>query len=189
MQPNVAGRAVSVFIALRLVCVIRGSSSWNGTACLRAGASGIVCCSERRIEDESLGPAHCSRDRDDNDREPSICMDPVRKTDYGCDWMEAVPGSTGIYALHHLRNLDDAAFGVVYGQVRPSPIHDCCGRALWCGMGRNGPGDNADATLCIVFNRRFWGGACLLRCDDRGTDRKSTRLNSSHRCISYAVFC
>src|SRR5437879_13769130 len=24
--------------------------------------------------------------------------------------------------------------------------------------------------------------------DDRG-DRKSTRLNSSHRCISYAVFC
>src|SRR5437879_1180925 len=24
---------------------------------------------------------------------------------------------------------------------------------------------------------------------DRGQDRKSTRLNSSHRCISYAVFC
>src|SRR5437879_10606246 len=23
----------------------------------------------------------------------------------------------------------------------------------------------------------------------QGTDRKSTRLNSSHRCISYAVFC
>src|SRR5437762_3745138 len=23
----------------------------------------------------------------------------------------------------------------------------------------------------------------------RGADRKSTRLNSSHRCISYAVFC
>src|SRR5437762_9759725 len=23
----------------------------------------------------------------------------------------------------------------------------------------------------------------------RGIDRKSTRLNSSHRCISYAVFC
>src|SRR5436189_2420506 len=23
----------------------------------------------------------------------------------------------------------------------------------------------------------------------RGPDRKSTRLNSSHRCISYAVFC
>src|SRR5437764_9241429 len=24
---------------------------------------------------------------------------------------------------------------------------------------------------------------------DRSRDRKSTRLNSSHRCISYAVFC
>src|SRR5437764_13163928 len=28
-----------------------------------------------------------------------------------------------------------------------------------------------------------WGGPILAR------DRKSTRLNSSHRCISYAVFC
>src|SRR5437879_8874137 len=26
-------------------------------------------------------------------------------------------------------------------------------------------------------------------CEDDGEDRKSTRLNSSHRCISYAVFC
>src|SRR5437879_11314568 len=25
--------------------------------------------------------------------------------------------------------------------------------------------------------------------DHQGRDRKSTRLNSSHRCISYAVFC
>src|SRR5437879_10515777 len=25
--------------------------------------------------------------------------------------------------------------------------------------------------------------------EDTETDRKSTRLNSSHRCISYAVFC
>src|SRR5437762_5781426 len=25
--------------------------------------------------------------------------------------------------------------------------------------------------------------------DQRSADRKSTRLNSSHRCISYAVFC
>src|SRR5437762_6402770 len=27
------------------------------------------------------------------------------------------------------------------------------------------------------------------RCRAGGEDRKSTRLNSSHRCISYAVFC
>src|SRR5437763_12225239 len=28
-----------------------------------------------------------------------------------------------------------------------------------------------------------------IRCGHRQRDRKSTRLNSSHRCISYAVFC
>src|ERR1017187_10584255 len=30
---------------------------------------------------------------------------------------------------------------------------------------------------------------CPPACDTRCRDRKSTRLNSSHRCISYAVFC
>src|SRR5437764_15438499 len=29
----------------------------------------------------------------------------------------------------------------------------------------------------------------VLTIDPKGADRKSTRLNSSHRCISYAVFC
>src|SRR5437879_10077571 len=29
----------------------------------------------------------------------------------------------------------------------------------------------------------------VLHVPARGADRKSTRLNSSHRCISYAVFC
>src|SRR5437762_11281211 len=37
------------------------------------------------------------------------------------------------------------------------------------------------------------GSDCCLhvgaRHEKRGEDRKSTRLNSSHRCISYAVFC
>src|SRR5437762_11700625 len=39
------------------------------------------------------------------------------------------------------------------------------------------------------------GDACVLRYGHDATrprgarDRKSTRLNSSHRCISYAVFC
>src|SRR5207248_11134859 len=30
---------------------------------------------------------------------------------------------------------------------------------------------------------------CRTNCAPRSTDRKSTRLNSSHRTISYAVFC
>src|SRR5437764_12513464 len=32
-------------------------------------------------------------------------------------------------------------------------------------------------------------GRALLDIGERQEDRKSTRLNSSHRCISYAVFC
>src|SRR6267143_4690741 len=32
-------------------------------------------------------------------------------------------------------------------------------------------------------------GRCLCRCFPRHPDRKSTRLNSSHSSISYAVFC
>src|SRR5437762_7007457 len=35
----------------------------------------------------------------------------------------------------------------------------------------------------IVHGRR------LIHVADAAEDRKSTRLNSSHRCISYAVFC
>src|ERR1017187_6262447 len=32
-------------------------------------------------------------------------------------------------------------------------------------------------------------GLCATCAGKTGLDRKSTRLNSSHRCISYAVFC
>src|SRR5437764_10149234 len=35
----------------------------------------------------------------------------------------------------------------------------------------------------------FFPGYFLLSSLISATDRKSTRLNSSHRCISYAVFC
>src|SRR5437764_2354405 len=35
---------------------------------------------------------------------------------------------------------------------------------------------------CLAGRRPFDGGSPVQ-------DRKSTRLNSSHRCISYAVFC
>src|SRR5437879_8695928 len=42
-------------------------------------------------------------------------------------------------------------------------------------------GDNDNAFL---GGFRLWNGV-----PTRPADRKSTRLNSSHRCISYAVFC
>src|SRR5437879_10831816 len=39
-------------------------------------------------------------------------------------------------------------------------------------------------------SRRPLSRSCAQICAERrGLDRKSTRLNSSHRCISYAVFC
>src|SRR5437879_10596337 len=47
-----------------------------------------------------------------------------------------------------------------------------------CHLGRQRPRDGS-----IHHIRRGDGGGL------EGRDRKSTRLNSSHRCISYAVFC
>src|SRR5437867_7314860 len=44
-------------------------------------------------------------------------------------------------------------------------------------------------SICLNFGiAEERGGTCNLRFDDT-KDRKSTRLNSSHRTISYAVFC
>src|SRR5260221_12101686 len=45
----------------------------------------------------------------------------------------------------------------------------------------------ADGNLSA--GRDFALGAGLLGCLGVGSDRKSTRLNSSHTVISYAVFC
>src|SRR5437764_9652396 len=39
------------------------------------------------------------------------------------------------------------------------------------------------------FDHIVVGPAGLFVLDSKLLDRKSTRLNSSHRCISYAVFC
>src|SRR5437762_9543122 len=40
------------------------------------------------------------------------------------------------------------------------------------------------------FERSHWQPCAVLAwCILTSRDRKSTRLNSSHRCISYAVFC
>src|SRR5437762_3884031 len=45
--------------------------------------------------------------------------------------------------------------------------------------------------LCIrVFHKSdFYQGGVMKKLISFVVDRKSTRLNSSHRCISYAVFC
>src|SRR3712207_8942461 len=52
--------------------------------------------------------------------------------------------------------------------------------------------DGAAAARLPYGRARVGGGARVVRPDGRlpqGGDRKSTRLNSSHATISYAVFC
>src|SRR2546428_7325212 len=47
-----------------------------------------------------------------------------------------------------------------------------------------------DVALCeLVLRRVVHPVPLLLRLDEEQADRKSTRLNSSHDQISYAVFC
>src|SRR5207248_11614482 len=48
-----------------------------------------------------------------------------------------------------------------------------------------------DVRLCLNRRRQtlVWQGHGRSHSVARGRDRKSTRLNSSHRTISYAVFC
>src|SRR3712207_7321247 len=47
-------------------------------------------------------------------------------------------------------------------------------------------GDTGEGAPCRPIVRGAGAGAALCK---RGKDRKSTRLNSSHANISYAVFC
>src|SRR5207248_11252442 len=97
------------------------------------------------------------------------------------------------------------------------PIHGRGGGRRWCGRGwrgrgrRGGPrcrGGSDGLERRAPRGRRWCGRGCRGRAGDRGPgprpppsgeirrlrprglgDRKSTRLNSSHRTISYAVFC
>src|SRR2546429_3969180 len=50
---------------------------------------------------------------------------------------------------------------------------------------------HADAArgLAGVWVESPWGSPLVRGTNDHGRDRKSTRLNSSHGYISYAVFC
>src|SRR2546422_1995317 len=57
-------------------------------------------------------------------------------------------------------------------------------RLVELGLGR--PPDPLDEGLVCLLVRR---DDVLQRCGRGGQDRKSTRLNSSHGYISYAVFC
>src|SRR5438132_9983378 len=49
--------------------------------------------------------------------------------------------------------------------------------------------DLCGARICLGRGRPVHPGGAEGRVDRAGEDRKSTRLNSSHTVISYAVFC
>src|ERR1017187_3901763 len=71
-------------------------------------------------------------------------------------------------------------------QARPRPpSREVCGHA--------GGGSAAGLPKDAQLQESWFGEGDEARLDehllDRAVDRKSTRLNSSHRCISYAVFC
>src|SRR5437762_4892823 len=80
--------------------------------------------------------------------------------------------------------------GRVYFAVSPENVHN---RQIvdLDKAPRNAQGEvefSADLYLYKPKDRNKGNGAVLFEVSNRG-DRKSTRLNSSHRCISYAVFC
>src|SRR5437763_6570414 len=51
------------------------------------------------------------------------------------------------------------------------------------------PGDEVTRILELLGRRRLTVKAIVSTHAHIDQDRRSTRLNSSHRCISYAVFC
>src|SRR5206468_11740167 len=68
----------------------------------------------------------------------------------------------------------------------------CSARLLAAGASRQCPSHNANGDRGIVFQASSAKHACRVMASldfVHNVDRKSTRLNSSHDQISYAVFC
>src|SRR5207247_6387449 len=100
--------------------------------------------------------------------------------------------------------------GVVRGDGQLGPRGDCRVREVeGCRSSPHRPGDGTDVDVAMDRDQGSWIASHLYRCparqgvlkmqinkSDRNDafgiariDRKSTRLNSSHEWISYAVFC
>src|SRR5437879_406656 len=98
------------------------------------------------------------------------------------DARQAAVAETGVKGMipvgrpfldYSLSALADAGYREVCLVIGPE--HDAV-RAYYTAVG----GEGRTKRLRITF---------AVQPQPTGTDRKSTRLNSSHRCISYAVFC
>src|SRR5205814_8332815 len=70
------------------------------------------------------------------------------------------------------------------------PSVDCGHEAIALRSRQKGAGGLHTATLVAQAQQNLAPGTRrMFRCQGHGRDRKSTRLNSSHLGISYAVFC
>src|SRR2546430_13081611 len=73
------------------------------------------------------------------------------------------------------------------GTVKPMQIHNGEGVNHWFNMTANARG--AAMITIVTGNQGKFGAGAHSWSGNYKTDRKSTRLNSSHSQISYAVFC
>src|SRR5262245_64600189 len=74
-----------------------------------------------------------------------------------------------------------------YTTLFRSPDHRATGKSISCHR-RNNAGEGSQGRNCNM-DLDLSGKRALVTGSTRGIDRKSTRLNSSHLGISYAVFC
>src|SRR2546430_11406018 len=95
----------------------------------------------------------------------------MRHTKFDCDWSSDVCSSD----LDHVATAEVVLPGRVQRNVRITGLGEVAVR---------GAANEATVALRIVPSDRFSVGNYR-----RERDRKSTRLNSSHSQISYAVFC
>jgi len=102
-----------------------------------------------------------------------------------------------IARAEHLCGQDFASYDALWEWSVEQPasfwrlVWDFCGVL---GDGEPGPalqdnGDLIDTAFFPEARLNFARNLLQLRGTGPAIDRKSTRLNSSHRCISYAVFC
>src|SRR4029453_9616391 len=87
-------------------------------------------------------------------------------------------GPAGLYLEAEIRRLACRACGRVRTETVP-----------WARPGARFTGDFEDVVVYLAQRTDKTTITRLLRCSWEAVDRKSTRLNSSHIVISYAVFC
>src|SRR5205807_7017434 len=118
-----------------------------------------------------------------------ICLEAMGRELFGDGNATALSRSR---SANKARSLHDANFDVLRGGILYEQAGHALGpavQALWSGE-RDDNGENAFRFRCNHGALGIAGGAAVRTAVvGKKGDRKSTRLNSSHLVISYAVFC